>query len=74
LFAYDAFLNASQLSEKTKGGTKTVSKVVLIGMIFITVIYSLVALASILHSQGTVEGLLKDSLSKSSAKILGIFV
>jgi hypothetical protein len=47
---------------------------VLIGMIFITVIYSLVALASILHSQGTVEGLLKDSLSKSSAKILGIFV
>ena len=74
LFAYDAFLNSSQLTNKTKGGQKTVSKVIIIGMLFIITIYSLVAVSSILHSQGTIKGILSDSLPASSKKALSIFV
>lgn len=62
LFAYDAFLVSSSISEKTKSPTKTVPKAILFAMIFVVVLYSLIAISSILHSAGNVHGLLSDSL------------
>ena len=74
LFAYDAFLNSSQLTNKTKGGQKTVSKVIIVGMLFIITLYSLVTISSILHSQGKIEGIIADSLPTSSKTAVSIFV
>ena len=73
LFAYDAFLNVAALPEKTKGGTKTVSKVIFVGMISIIILYSSIAIAAMLHG-GSIGKIIKDSLPPSSAKGVQIFV
>ena len=73
LFAYDAFLSVAGLPEKTKGGTKTVSKVILVGMISIIVLYSTIAVAAMLHG-GSIEHIVMDGLPYSAGKALSIFV
>lgn len=73
LFAYDSFLNVGSLSGKTKGGEKTVSKVVIFGMLAVVILYSLVAISAILHT-GSIGGLLADSLPKDAAKALSILI
>ena len=73
LFAYDAFLNVAALPEKTKGGTKTVSKVIFVGIISIIILYSAIAVAAMLHG-GSIGAIIKDSLPASAAKGMSIFV
>lgn len=73
LFAYDSFLNVGSLAGKTKGGEKTVSKIVILGMIAVVVLYSLVAISAILHN-GSIEGLLQDALPSDAAKGLSITI
>ena len=73
LFAYDAFLSVAGLSDKTKGGNKTVSKVIFVGMISIIILYSTIAVAAMLHG-GSIEHIIIDSLPHSAGKALSIFV
>ncbi|WP_084477550.1 APC family permease [Mycoplasma leonicaptivi] len=71
LFAYDAFLVSGSLAHKVKKPTKTIPKAIIIGMTFITILYTLIALSSILHNKGTLQDLLKDSLSENTQVWLG---
>lgn len=74
LFAYDSFVSVGSLSAKTKGGTKATAKIVFIGMITVMTLYTLIALSSILHGQGSIEQLLEDTLPKSVVRELGIIM
>lgn len=73
LFAYDAFLGVGQLTNKTKGGSKTTSKVVLVGLISITVLYTLLSLSAMLHG-GFIGQIISDTLPSSAALGVNIFV
>lgn len=71
LFAFDAFLNASALGAKTKGGEVTVRKAIVVGVIASAVLYILLALSSVFHTgvdggkiDGTVEFLFKDTIGQ----------
>ncbi|WP_033161448.1 APC family permease [[Mycoplasma] collis] len=70
LFAYDAFLTVGSITSKLKSPRKNQFLVTLIGMITIIVLYSLIAVSSILHNQGTIQGLLETSLSQNVAKFI----
>ena len=74
LFAYDSFVSVGSLSGKTEGGTNATAKIVFVGMVTVMVLYSLIALSSILHGQGTIQGLLSDTLPKSIVSELGIIM
>ncbi|AMD81486.1 amino acid permease [Mycoplasmopsis canis PG 14] len=75
LFAYDAFLVSSSISKKTENPTRTLPKAILIGMIFIVILYSLIAISSILHSSGTIHGLIADALpSRLKDQIAAIII
>ncbi|AAT27601.1 APC family permease [[Mycoplasma] mobile] len=74
LFTLDAFLIVATITHKVKGGEKTVTKVVLIGMVFVSIIYILVTIASILHNSGTVEKLIQNSLAIGFSNGIAIFV
>ncbi|WKX02220.1 APC family permease [Candidatus Mycoplasma mahonii] len=56
LFAFDAFLIVTSLGDKVKGGQKKMPLIILVGMISIVVLYTLIALAAILHGSGMVSG------------------
>ncbi|TQC53948.1 amino acid permease [Mycoplasmopsis mucosicanis] len=64
LFSYDAFLVSSSISQKTKNPQKTLPKAILVGMILVVILYSLIALSSILHSKGVISDLINDVLPK----------
>ncbi len=74
LFAYDAFLDAGTLSEKTKGGAKTVSKVTIFTLISVLALYSLISVAHILHGVGSVGGLFEQVFPAKAQKGLQTFV
>ena len=42
LFAFDSFVGVGALSNKIKGGDKAVSKIIIFGMLFVTIIYTLI--------------------------------
>ncbi|NQZ65677.1 MAG: APC family permease [Mycoplasmatales bacterium] len=73
LFAYDAFLNVGSMSKRIKGGVKTTSKVVFLGMLSITVLYTLIAISSILHNSGFIGSVFSDSLPSNVQEPLTIF-
>ncbi|WP_326495026.1 APC family permease [Mycoplasmopsis felis] len=68
LFSYDAFLVSGSLSHKTKNPSKTLPKVILVGLVFVTILYTLIALSSIFHNAGFIGTLIADSISVSAAK------
>ncbi|RTZ68122.1 MAG: hypothetical protein DSZ21_02435 [Tenericutes bacterium] len=70
LFAYDAFLGTLSLKDKIKGGEKKLPLVVLVGMLTVVVLYSLIAIAAILHGSGMVSGAPFGAVPKDG---LGIF-
>lgn len=72
LFAYDAFLDVGSLSGKIEGGEKTVGKVVFVGLLSTIVLYSLIAISSLLHNAGWIEDLLKDTLPAGAGTKKGI--
>lgn len=77
LFAFDAFLGVGALSKQIKNGEKNISKIIVFSMIFVTVIYLLICVASIFHfdKDGTfVLHVLHDSLPKNAQKAITIFV
>ncbi len=80
LFAFDSFVGVGTFSKNVKGGTKTVSKVIIVSMILVTVIYCLICLSSIFHfipsSSGgtTILNVLIDSLPTNVKKGITIFV
>ncbi|AAT27600.1 APC family permease [[Mycoplasma] mobile] len=74
LFAFDAFLIVGSLSNKVKGGSKTISKVVIIGMIFSAIIYILLTIASILHNAKSIGDLITSAISNDAAKAINIFL
>lgn len=74
LFTLDTFLIVGTITHKVKGGEKTVTKVVSIGMLFVSFVYILITVASILHNAGTVEILIQDSLAPEFSKGVAIFV
>ncbi|WP_168380667.1 APC family permease [Mycoplasma todarodis] len=74
LFAYDAFMSVTTLTNKVKNGEKRVPTIVLIGMLSIIVLYTLIAVSSILHNSGTIQGLISNVMPKGVAKSLGAIV
>ncbi|MGY6171807.1 APC family permease [Candidatus Mycoplasma pogonae] len=74
LFAYDAFLNVAVLGKKVKKSSKNIPLIIIVGMLSVVVLYTLVAVSSILHNQGTIQSLMNDSLPKEAQKGIAIFV
>ncbi|UWV80762.1 amino acid permease [Mycoplasmopsis cynos] len=75
LFSYDAFLISGSITNKTKNPTKTLPRAILLGMIIIVILYSLISISSILHSQGVVHNLISDVFPKKySNKISAIIM
>ncbi|MGL4183896.1 MAG: APC family permease [Metamycoplasmataceae bacterium] len=78
LFAFDNFIGVGVLGDRFKGGEKTVSKVIFIGMIGVIVIYVLVAVSSILHSvdgvPSFIANVIQDIFGGQAARILNIFL
>ncbi|CAM9137222.1 APC family permease [Mycoplasma marinum] len=67
LFAYDAFMIVASLTNKVEKGEKKVPIIIVLGMSSIIILYTLIALSSILHNSGSIQGLINNVLPKSSA-------
>lgn len=65
LFAFDSFLGFASMGEKTKGGEKTVRRAIIFGVIFSTVIYLILAIASLLHVAGGKNGSIENTLGQT---------
>lgn len=79
LFSFDSFIGVGVWSKYIKGGEKTISKVVIVSMIFVTIVYCLICLASIFHYNSgdggtTILNVLIDSLPPSAKNGITIFV
>lgn len=78
LFAFDAFTGIGSYRKSIKNSEKNISKVIVLGMIIVIVIYTLVTLASIFHyfedGKTTIENVILDSLNGNVAKGISIFV
>lgn len=79
MFAFDSFIGIGSWSKKIKGGSKTVSKIIVTAIIFVIAIYCLISIASILHFNKDKEGttvlnVLIDSLPIEFKKGLTIFI
>lgn len=68
LFAYDSFIGVGSLGMKVKNAEKNISIIVIAGMISVVMLYSLIAVSSILHNQGSIAGLFGDSLAPEMQK------
>ncbi|UVD81895.1 amino acid permease [Mycoplasma iguanae] len=73
LFAYDAFLTVGSLGKKVKKPNKNIPLIVIFGMLAVIVLYTLIAISSILHNQGQIHNLLADSLPEKAKKPIIIF-
>ncbi len=71
LFAYDAFMSVTTLTNKVKDGERNVPIIVLVGMISIIILYTLIAISSILHNSGSIEELITNVLPSNVLKPLG---
>lgn len=79
LFSFDSFIGVGVWSKYIKGGEKTISKVVVTSMIFVTIVYCLICLASIFHYNSgdggtTILNVLIDSLPPGAKNGITIFV
>lgn len=74
LFAYDAFLDAGTYADKVKGGSKTISKAIVVTLISVLVLYSIISVAHILHGAGSVTSLFTQVFPASANKGLTTFV
>lgn len=77
LFSFDSFIGIGSWSNNIKGGEKAVSRVIIFALVFVTVIYSLICIASIFHfnSKGTtILNVLLDSLPPNVNLGITIFI
>ncbi|MGZ9414194.1 APC family permease [Mycoplasma sp. 5370] len=70
LFSYDAFLVAGSVRNKMKNASKNLPFVILFGMTLIVILYTLIAVSSILHNSGIVWTVLADTLPKTVSKYI----
>lgn len=68
LFAYDAFLNVASMTNKVKEGERRMPFIIGIGMLIITILYSMVGLSSALTDQTTIGGMV-SLIAKDNQKI-----
>lgn len=57
LFAYDAFLNVASMTNKVKDGERRMPFIIGIGMLVITILYSMVGLSSVITDQTSIGGM-----------------
>ena len=77
LFSFDSFIGIGSWSNNIKGGEKAVSRVIIFALVFVTIIYSLICIASIFHfnSKGTtILNVLLDSLPQNVNLGITIFI
>ncbi len=80
LFGFDAFVGVGSLSKKIKGGEKIVSKVFIMSMLLVVMVYLLVTMATILHydskGAGAVESIIQNvfASNKNIENGLSVFV
>lgn len=68
LFAYDAFLNVASMTNKVKEGERRMPFIIGIGMLIITILYSMVGLSSVLTDQTTIGGMV-SLIAKDNQKV-----
>lgn len=79
LFSFDSFIGIGSWSNNIKGGEKAVSRVIIFALVFVTVIYSLICIASIFHYNSdkpgtTILNVLLDSLPQNVEAGITIFI
>ncbi|MBU4692501.1 APC family permease [Mycoplasma zalophi] len=75
LFSYDAFLVSGSIGNKVKNSEKNLPRVIIVGMSIVTILYTLIAVSSILHNQGSISQLILDSLKiKKVQAVLNIIL
>ena len=82
LFSFDSFIGIGSWSNNIKGGEKAVSRVIIFALVFVTVIYSLICIASIFHFNDkengtggtTILNVLLDSLPQNVRLGITIFI
>lgn len=68
LFAYDAFLNVASMTNKVKDGERRMPFIIGIGMLVITILYSMVGLSSVITDQTSIGGMV-GLLAKGNAQL-----
>ncbi|PAK21192.1 hypothetical protein CJJ23_03200 [Mycoplasmopsis agassizii] len=71
LFAFDAFLSVGSARSRMKNDGKQLPLVIFFGMVIVLVVYVLIAIASILQTQGSIGGLISVSLGGSNGWVTG---
>ncbi|PAF54844.1 APC family permease [Mycoplasmopsis agassizii] len=71
LFAFDAFLSVGSARSRMKNDGKQLPLVIFFGMVIVLVIYVLIAISSILQTQGNIGGLISISLGGSNEWVTG---
>lgn len=76
LFAFDAFIGIGALTDRVKNGKKVVSKIIVLGMVSVLVLYILIAISSILHASDNtfISNVIADSLPKEAAYFINILI
>ncbi|CAM9108641.1 APC family permease [Mycoplasma todarodis] len=74
LFAYDAFMSVTTLTNKVEDGERKVPTIVLVGMILVIILYTLISISSIIHNSGSIQELIQNVLPKSSIKPIGVII
>lgn len=72
IFAFDGFLNTSQLPSNVKGGQKSISLSIVIAMVAIVIIYNLLAISQIVHGAPLISDLMKAIFGDKAGKTWGI--
>ncbi|OYD26487.1 amino acid transporter [Mycoplasma testudineum] len=67
LFAFDSFLSVGSLRKDMKEDGKKLPLAIIVGMIIVVTIYTLIAIASILHTQGSIQGLISVAVPGDSS-------
>lgn len=61
LFAYDSFLNIGNIQHRIKDGSKRISWILVVGIIFVAFFYMLLTVGQIFVSEGTVFGVINKA-------------
>lgn len=69
LFSYDSFLNVASIGKRLHNPKRGLPLVIIAGLSLVITVYTLIGLSGALHSQGTISGVLSDSLPKEPTSI-----
>lgn len=74
IFAFDGFLNTSQLPSNVKGGQRSISLSIIVTMIAIVIIYNLLAISQIVHGAPLISDLMNAIFGEKAGRIWGIIM